>query len=518
MSKLSQNEIESILSARFKDDEITELKQLPRFEKLKDIKKASLKIIEYLKAGKKVSIVGDYDVDGVTSSVILSEFFDDIGLKYELIIPNRFKDGYGLSEKILPRINTDLVITVDNGISAVNTAKKCKDQGITLIITDHHKTPPILPDAYAIVNPKQEKCEFEFSDICGAQVAWYLCASIKSELGIEYNLGKFLDILCISITADMMPLIGMNRVMVQSGIKVLNNSKRVFVKAIKDMFDKDEITFDDLSFLVSPLLNSSGRMYDAIYSYDFLSSKNYTKAYEILSQIAEFNSNRKEVQNSITDQAKDMSKGTNSDIIVVYKEDWHEGVIGIVASKLTVYFKKPAIVFSVSDGIAKGSARSVGDVDIYNLISKCKKYLLGFGGHKSAAGLGLKLENMQDFINDINSYASALDKEQFISNENILCELDIDIVDLSLVDILKKYEPYGIQNPRPSFTLNQERILNKQLLGREKNHQKLYLKNNIELLDFNFDVERFEGDELNIECTVSKNEFRGQVKPILISV
>lgn len=512
----SKEQLQEILSQRFDPQDINILKDIPSPSNLKDINKASLKIIKYLKANKKVTIVGDYDVDGVTSSTILSEFFDDIGLKYELIIPNRFKDGYGISPNVLKRVTTDLIITVDNGISAINTAKLCKDKGITLIITDHHKCPPVLPDAYAIVNPKQNDCEFEPSDICGAQVAWYLCAHIKKLLGIKYNLSKYLDLLCIAITADMMPLTGMNRVMVKSGIKILNNSNRVFIKAIKDMFDKRTITFDDLSFLISPLLNSSGRMDDAFVSYKLLSSTDYTQAYSTLTTICEFNSSRKGVELNITNQASLQCENSTSNIIIVYSKDWHEGVLGIVASRLTRLYSKPALVFTIKDGVAKGSARSIGNIDIYNLINKCKDLLIGFGGHKGAAGLGLDIANMDRFIETINQHADNIPKEDFVSKEGVLGIIDPNIIDLELLHILEMYEPYGISNPKPIFTLHDQKILSKRLIGKDKTHQKLIIQNNLELLDFNFKKEYFDNQKITCNITISKNEFKGNIKPSLI--
>jgi single-stranded-DNA-specific exonuclease len=230
--------------------------------------------------------VGDYDVDGVISSVILSQFFDDLGVDYSLIIPNRFTDGYGLNPDIVAKLDVHVIITVDNGISAIEAAQICKEQGIDLIITDHHSVPAVLPEAYAIVNPKQEDCAFPHFEICGAQVAWYLVAALKEELGVEYDLSSFLDLLCIAIMADMMELVGMNRVMVKKGIGELNRSKRAAFEAIRQYFGKATLEGDDISFLIAPLINSSGRMEDAIFSYEFLKSKDVNDALVKLDYIA----------------------------------------------------------------------------------------------------------------------------------------------------------------------------------------------------------------------------------------
>ena len=230
---LSKEEIRRILQSRFENDDCTRLNEIPKPSSLKDIAKASKRIVYAMQKGERIAIVGDYDVDGVISSVILSQFFDDLHVNYSLVIPNRFTDGYGLNPEIVAKLDAQVIITVDNGISALEAAQICKEQGIDLIITDHHNVPEVLPEAYAIVNPKQEDCCFPHCEICGAQVAWYLVAALKEELGIEYDLSSFLDLLCIAIMADMMELVGMNRVMVKKDIVEINRLKRTAFEAIK---------------------------------------------------------------------------------------------------------------------------------------------------------------------------------------------------------------------------------------------------------------------------------------------
>jgi len=235
-------------------------------------------------------------VDGVVSSTIMSEFFNDIGIEITLIIPNRFRDGYGINAKLLERIDADLIITVDNGISAVEAAEVCKKRGIDLIITDHHTVPDTIPDAYAIVNPKQEDCPFPYPEICGAQVAWYLVASLKETLALEYNLGKFLDLLAIAIVADMMELKGMNRTMVRAGFKMMNQEKRLIFSVIKRYFKKSAFKSDDISFLLAPIINSAGRIEDATLAYEMLSAKSEEEALMRLEYIVGLNNRRKEIE------------------------------------------------------------------------------------------------------------------------------------------------------------------------------------------------------------------------------
>ncbi len=515
---LVKEDIRKILSQRFEDDTCHCLGDIPRPNSFKDIDKASLRIIEAIEKKQKIAIVGDYDVDGVVSSVILSEFFDDLHVEYTLKIPNRFSDGYGLNPNIVKKLDADVIITVDNGISAVEAADVCKQNGIDLIITDHHTVPSVIPDAYAIINPKQSDCDFPSSEICGAQVAWYLVANLKEKMGIEYNLGKFLDLLCIAIMADMMELKGMNRVMVKKGIKALNSSKRVAFVAIKEYFAKKSLEGDDISFLIAPLINSSGRMEDASFSYEFLKSKNIEEAMEKLDYIVHLNNTRKDEEKNLFEASLEQTN-TDENIVIVWGEQWHEGVIGIVASKLSNRFRKPAIVFSIKDGIAKGSARGVGDVDILSLIQIQQKMLLGFGGHKGAAGVSIKQEKLKEFKANMVKASQSITSQELEAGGDVLGELDISSIDFELLDILDEFQPYGQKNPQPSFIIKDAFVKVDRVIGRDKRHLKLMLaKENrtIESLFFNYDTDVQRGDTVDILFSLSRNEYRGLVTPQLL--
>ncbi len=515
---LSKEDVRKILSDRFKDDSCSCLGEIPKPNSFKDIDKASSRIVEAIEQKQKIAIVGDYDVDGVISSVILSEFFDDIGVEYTLRIPNRFSDGYGLNSKIVKKLDADVIITVDNGISAVEAATYCKENGIDLIITDHHTVPTLVPDAYAIINPKQEDCDFPNCEICGAQVAWYLVANLKDKMGLEYNLGKFLDLLCIAIMADMMELKDMNRVMVQKGIQALNCSNRVAFEAIREYFSKNSLEGDDISFLIAPLINSSGRMEDASFSYEFLKSKTLEDAIEKLDYIVHLNNSRKDEEKNLFESSLEQTN-ENANIVIVWGEDWHEGVVGIVASRLSKRFKKPAIVFSIRDGIAKGSARGVGDVDILSLIEQQKDMLLGFGGHKGAAGVSIRKENLKEFKAQMEISSKDITTKDLEAGDDILGELDIASVDFELLEILDEFQPYGQKNPKPSFLLKDAFVKVDRIIGRDRRHLKLILSkgsHTIESLFFNFDTDVRRGDKIDILFSVSRNEYRGLVTPQLL--
>lgn len=517
---LSKNDVKNILEQRFSSDIHKKMSDIPLPCELKDIYKAATRIKTAIENNEKIVIVGDYDVDGVVSSVIVSDFFDFLGVNYETKIPNRFTDGYGLNSQILTNIKANLIITVDNGISANEAAEICLKKGIDLIITDHHVPPPILPKAYAIVNPKQSDCTFPSCEICGAEVAWYLIGALKEVCGVKYDMGSFLDMLCMAIIADMMELRDINRIIVKNGLTRLNNSKRVCFNAIKTYFSKDEFKFDDISFLIDPLINSAGRMSDAMFSYNFLKSKNIDQALHFLDEIINFNNSRKEEEKSLLENSlSDINQ--NDNIIVVWGENWHEGVIGIVASRLTKKYKKPAIVFSIDGNMAKGSARSIGKFNILDLISTQKDILCTFGGHKGAAGLVIESFNLDTFKERINYACEKYDMDIFHNTNEVLGFLDHNDIDYELLEILEHFEPYGQKNPRPYFRINNAFVKNVKKIGKIKNHLKIIIQldnKSYEVLFYNYTFCPKVGEFIDIIFSISKNKFRGVITPQLLVV
>lgn len=439
-----------------------------------------------------------------------------MGVKVDYIIPNRFEHGYGLSPKIVDMIDSGLVITVDNGITAYEASLKLKEKNIDLIITDHHTVGDKVPLALAIINPKQINCNFPFKEICGAQVAWYFCAAIKNELKIDINMSSYLDLLCLAIIADIMPMTSLNYTMVRQGLKKIKNSSREAFKLLNSHLKKDTLVSDDIGFTIAPKLNSAGRMDDASIALKFLLSKNQSSAYESLAVLDELNNYRKTIQERISNEAE--QKSSNSDrAVIVWGEDWHEGIIGIVASKLSNSQKKPAFIFSVQNGIAKGSARANSNINLYDLISKASHLLIGFGGHKNAAGLSLLEENLEIFKEIINRELEKSD--DILHNEFItLGELDVSSVDLEFISIIEDFEPYGLENNRPVFKVSNVNILKSELIGKDKNHLKLTLNSDgfvFEALKF-FNSNKELGNNLNLIVSISKNEFRGVVTPTFL--
>ena len=515
---LGKNDIREILESRFSKDIHTKLSEIPLPKDLKDTYKAAARIKTAIENNEQIAIVGDYDVDGIVSTVVISDFFDELGVDYVVKIPNRFTDGYGLNSEILNELDesVSLIITVDNGISANEAADICKAKGIDLIITDHHMPPPVLPDAYAIINPKQEDCTFPNVEICGAEVAWYLIGALKETLKINYDMSSVLDILIIAIIADMMELRDLNRVLVKFGIKKLNSSKRACFKAIKEHYFKKNFEFDDISYLIAPLINCTGRMDDATISYKFLCSKNIREANSYLEMINEINNSRKEEEKNLYESSL-IDIDENDSIIVTWGQNWHEGVIGIVASRLSKTYKKPAIVFSIDENRAKGSARSVGKFDILDLIASQSDILIGFGGHKGAAGLVIEPANLQEFKRRVN--ATKINIENFRYVDDLLGELNLAEFDLEMLKILEFFEPYGQKNPRPVFCIKNALVKDVKLIGREQKHLKMVLEKDgvfVDGLFFNFDYEPQIGELINAKIGITKNNFKGVITPELI--
>ncbi|MEA1983973.1 MAG: single-stranded-DNA-specific exonuclease RecJ [Campylobacterota bacterium] len=517
---INKQELFELLSSRFEMEE-KKLSQIPSPALLHDGVNAAKRIAEAIRANKRITLVGDYDVDGVSSTAIMVDFFRQIPYPLEAIIPNRFRDGYGVSPNVLERVDTDLVITVDNGISAIEAARICKERGIDLIITDHHTPSEVLPDALYIVDPKLEACEYPFKEICGAQVAWLMLGLVKKELSLNIDMLQFLDILAIAIIADIMPLIDINRALVKRGLQLLMTSQRPSSIIIRDFLNKKSITSEDIAFSIAPRLNSAGRLEDASIALDFFTAPDTNRAYKQFELLGKLNDLRKETEAQTTQKAISQVNA-NDKVIVVSGEGWHEGVVGIVAARLVDKFGRPAIVLSVEDGIAKGSARSIGDVSIYELIKANEGFLTKFGGHKMAAGLGLKEENIVTFRETINISASTIAEEDFIPKSQVSGILSAEDIDLELLGLLEQFEPFGEANLRPTFLLKDAEVVGIKLMGADKSHSRIevrqypHQRKTVEIIAFRTVFEMPEDRKITCSYGVAKNEFNGKVNVQLL--
>ncbi len=513
VNPLTLTGLELLLTERFEEGFLS-LRDLPQPSSFKDMDKATERIVSAIQNKEKITIIGDYDVDGVTSTTLMKLFFDEIEYPIEWIIPNRFRDGYGLSANIIPRIlGTDLAITVDNGISAVYAAQLCKEEGIDLIITDHHLLAPEVPDAYAIIDQKQESCTFPYADVCGAQIAWYLIASLKNALDVKINMMEYMELTAIAIIADMMPLTHINRAMVVAGLKQLSKSTKPAVKAFLEHYGKQTLNAEDIGFLLAPLLNSAGRMDDASHAVDFLTSTNIYDARVRLGRLQDFNTYRKETEANITKKA--MTDVNNADdVLVLAGEEWHEGVVGIVAARVAREHEKPTIILSSNgEGMLKGSGRSFHDCDLFAITDSCRVHLEKFGGHQAAIGLSLKEENLEIFRETLQKNYSEKNYSKQLIDPEIVGELAFQSISFDLVRLIEQYEPYGLANTKPKFITSSVRIADVNTMGKEGEHLRFLFEQNGQVFTGvkfktteKFDID----DKVDIVYTVNENHFRGK--------
>ena len=517
---LDKNALYTLLSGRFEESD-KKLSHIPSPTLLHDGEKAAKRLAHAIKNNEKIVLVGDYDVDGVSSTAIMVDFFRQIPYPLEAIIPNRFHDGYGVSPTILERVEADVIITVDNGITAIEAADICKQRGIDLIITDHHTPSQNLPDAYCIVDPKLSTCKYPFKEICGAQVAWLVLALLKKELSLAIDMKQFLDILAIAIIADVMPLIDINRTLVKEGLKLLQTTNRPSSIIIRDFLNKSSVSSEDIAFQIAPRLNSAGRLEDATIALEFFTAQDTHKAYKQFELLTQLNELRKETEAQTTAEAM-LQVCEDDKVIVVAGEGWHEGVVGIVASRIVDKFGKPAIVLSINEEHAKGSARSIGEVNIYELIKANESYLEKFGGHKMAAGLSMLTCNIEKFRKALNASAKNIPDEDFIPKEQISGILNTDDIDMELLSLLEQFEPYGEANLRPLFLFENAEVVSIKLLGADKAHSKIEIrqyphqKKTIELIAFKRVFEIPEDKKLTCSYSIAKNEFNGRTSVQLL--
>ena len=456
--------VESLLQSRFAEDSITRLNDLPLPESLENLAHIAKEITEAIAQKWRIAIVGDYDVDGVVSCAILHAFFKKINYPIQVEIPNRFADGYGLSQSVIARLDCDMIITVDNGINAIEAAQICKERGIKLIITDHHTPQEVLPDAL-ICNPKLSK-DFPEPEICGACVAWYLCAALKAQMGLNIQMVEFLDLLSLAIVSDVMPLKGVNRVLLKKGLEVLAHSKRLALIQLKEKFSKHKVDAQLIGYYIAPLLNCAGRMDSAMLAYNFLVTEDKAESKRLLKCLVEINTKRKALQQSIYEEAKAMfcreKDYAEIPFILVFNSAWHEGIIGIIAARLSEEFLKPSIVLTLKGGILKGSMRST-HTDCMEILESAKEYLCEFGGHFGAAGLSLKLENLEAFRDSLMHFQYTKANKDSAFN-NALGYLSLRHITPEFFTMVQGFAPFGNGNMIPKFYV-QAKVVNVRHFG-----------------------------------------------------
>ena len=449
---------------------------------MKDMKKVVEKI-QNLKE-HRIMILGDYDVDGTTSTAMLYKYFKNMGYDLLYYIPDRYEEGYGVSEKAIEyaEINkVSLIITVDCGIKAIHQVDLSNSKNIEVVICDHHLPGEQVPNAFGILNPKQENCHYPFKELCGCGIAYKLITAHNSFTESSIDTSIFLDFVALATISDMMPLIDENRIMVFHGLNVINSKPRIglrnFLKSINGKIDESKISFN-----IGPRINAAGRMKTGKIIVDLLIEEDINIANSLSNDVEHLNQNRRRIEKSVVDEALrqiDNQRYTN----IVYGEGWNQGVLGIVASRLIESSYKPTVVLTESsDEILTGSVRSVKDYDVYKSLSDCQDNLIQYGGHKYAAGLKLKKSNFDIFKNQFESIVKdSVGHKMFTRSFHYDLLIDFSKLTVENIKIIQRMAPFGLGNKRPVFRTNNCFIDSKlKFLGKDQQIVKSIIKDKYE--------------------------------------
>ena len=439
---------------------------------------------------ERILVYGDYDVDGCTAVALVYKFIQQYYSNIDYYIPDRYEEGYGVSYKGVDyayETGVKLIIVLDCGIKAIDEITYAKEKGIDFIICDHHVPDEILPPAVAILNAKRKDSTYPYPHLSGCGVGFKFMQAFAKSNDIPFSqLISLLDLCAVSIASDIVPIMGENRILAYHGLRQLNSNPSVGLKAIIDIcgLTDREITINDIVFKIGPRINASGRMQNGKEAVALLVERNFKSAYNNADMINHYNEQRKDLDKAMTEEAnkivENLKENNDHKAIVIYNEEWHKGVIGIVASRLTEIYFQPAVVLTRTDDLATGSARSVAGFDIYSAIASCRDILENFGGHTYAAGLSLKVEHIPEFKRRFEEYV-----QKNILHEQTLPNIDIDAV-IGFQDIthkffmdMKRFQPFGPDNKKPVFC--SEHVYDygtSKVVGREQEHIKLELVDN----------------------------------------
>lgn len=454
---------------------------------MKDMDKAVERIEKAIVAEENILVFGDYDVDGTTAVSLMSSYLRSFYPNVATYIPDRYDEGYGISYKGIDFADDNgftLIIALDCGIKSIGHIAYAKEKNIDFIICDHHRPGDTLPDAVAILDPKRNDCSYPYDELCGCGVGFKLIQALSQNRNqIIEDLVPYLDLVATAIAADIVPITGENRVLAKVGLEVINSFPRPGIKALTQNLKRKVLTITDVVFIIAPRINAAGRIKHGNYAVELLTEFNLEQAEEFASQIETFNSDRKDLDKQITVEALQQiieNKEENRFTTVVYQEDWHKGVIGIVASRLTETYYRPTLVFTKSGDKLAASARSVKDFDVYNALEACSEHLEQFGGHMYAAGMTLKEENYEKFKNAFENIVSETIHPDLLTPEiGVDAEVELSDINAKFFRILKQFEPFGPQNMTPVFLAKglKDSGYGKKIGGGEE-HLKLYVKQN----------------------------------------
>lgn len=488
-----------------------------------DMDKAIDRIIEAIKNNEKIIIYGDYDADGITSSTILKRFFKDIGTDVDVYIPNRLTEGYGMNKEAIKNIaerGFNLIITVDCGITGIEETELAKQLGMDVIITDHHEPGEDIPKAIAVVDCKRKDNKYEFRELAGCGVAFKITQALSQKLKIDENTClKYLDFACIGTISDIVPLVGENRTIAKLGLLLVEQKRNVGIREIINISGIKKIDATAISFGISPRINACGRMGHHEEALGLFLTDDPIKARKLAQNLEMYNKKRQDIEKNIYKEALELAKNEeNNKCLVLAKENWHHGVIGIVSSKITETFYKPSILICIEGEDAKGSGRSIKGFDLHEAVLKCGDKLTNYGGHSMAIGVSLKTNNIKKFKKEFLEYANKNimeeDLNRVIEVDEVITSKDINIESIKQISIM---EPFGEANFEPLILYKNLKINSIRTLSEGK-HIKLSLQDesiNIDAIGFNLGelAEQYQiDDRIDVIGNIGINSFNNTEK------
>ncbi|GAB5400837.1 MAG: single-stranded-DNA-specific exonuclease RecJ [Aureisphaera sp.] len=494
---------------------------------MKDMRKAVERIEKAIRSEENILVYGDYDVDGTTSVALVASFLKTLSPTIATYIPDRYEEGYGVSYQGIDFADDNdfsLIIALDCGIKAIDKVAYASEKGIDFIICDHHRPGVEIPSAIAVLDPKREDCTYPYKELCGCGVGFKLIQALASQWGIPFQeITPYLDLVATAIGADIVPMIGENRILAYYGLQIINEAPRIGFQAILKQVKKKKLTITDVVFIIAPRINAAGRMKHGNHAVTLLVESDINKAAVWAAEIEQYNVDRKEADKRITTEALQQIEELKEEdrfTTVVYNEEWHKGVIGIVASRLTETYYRPTLVLTKSGDTLAGSARSVKGFDVYKALENCSEHIEQFGGHKYAAGLTLKEENYETFKNAFEeTVRSTIDPKLLDPEITIDAELHFKDISPKFYRILKQLAPFGPENRTPVFmSTHISDTGNGKRVGEDGSHLRLVMQqgNSQTITGIGFGL----GDKSDIACngepfkiayTVDENEWQGTV-------
>lgn len=518
------------------------LEDLPPPTDMAGISEAVALLEKGLAEKSRILVYGDYDADGITATALLLSFFKEIGLACSWYIPDRESEGYGLNSAALEKLRAGMgegddcpdpiLITVDCGISAHSEVAAAHRLGFKVIITDHHRPPALLPEAEAVINPQRKDCSFRDKHLAGVGVAFYLLIALRGRLtelgywgsGRTPNLKKYLDLVAIGTVADLVPLTGANRIMVKAGLEVLQSAPRPGIKAMmrNSGIAENSLSATRIAFQIAPRINAAGRVAKAGQALAVLLAENQGQAIEAAGKLEEANNYRKELSEKIFREAclqaeAQLAEGRNG--LVLVGKNWHLGVIGLIASRITDRFYRPTVVLTFDrEGMARGSARSIGELDLFETLERCSDLLEKYGGHKGAAGLTIRADRIAPFIEKFEASVNRIIKGTVLRPSvyvNLRASIG-ELMDLDFLEFLEKLEPFGRGNPEPVFCNKEDNLSLNDLKKVGKDSLRFKVNDNgviVSGVGFGMAplIPAIENIPINLAYKITKNEFRGKI-------